>query len=803
MIDRSEILRPRWQLALFAVLLLGWFVLGSVIEMLYAQLDGLAAQKLTFEQAKSIIATRPLWAGPVLFLIIAAMVADQLYRKKASLSAVFGEQGLHESLPESKGSGWGWLAAALAVLFTGFRIAEGIHAYYFLQDDNYAQFFPGILHGCRMFWSGHSAAWNPYQLLGAPLADLGIYALTYPLTHVSYLVAKYWAHDEMRMLDIFCWFHLTIACTLTYILGRKMRLSGPIAAAVAVCFALSGFALIAARSWYYMTPAMAAMPAIALLAMAFPQGNPSWKWTCGSGVILGTLFHAGNAQMWIYVVAFFTGLLALRIWKEEAPLRRLMGAVPALLIAAGIALPLLIPQMRVTDGVTRIPVGEGIAPGMISMLYPFPLVNAPLPDGMGMDRDNPTGQYYYAGTLFTLAWMIGLGALVVCRGARHQLKQNPFLCVSLIAFLLALGHQGILWTFHTRLPFLIQFTCPSKFLPFVHLFSLLVGAMLVERFLSSSARRATLQAASFVVLSALMLYHAGLCREAFYVWADSPNYDLPAELATLLTKNGTVHRVYPAAPPRAPGSHFVQSLQHNFPTLLQVSSFEGYDPLIRDNAPFLAIGAALFSNPMEILRRYGVEYVVVHRSTRAPVLSPNQGVHMLEDLRFVPHISSIEKAFTNQAPIFQNPQIAVYEVTQTEPIARFEHSTTAMETKIEGADIVVNTGQQTGEMLLNYIHRPGITASANGRQLEVRAGPFGKIAISVPKETRSVRVGYNIGWMTGSAIGLFVIFAGMLLQISNFLALTSRSQASESTAAMQFPDRGQAYRHGIGDRLLK
>ena len=102
LIDRSEILRPRWQLALFAVLLLGWFVLGSVIEMLYAQLDGMAAQKLTFEQAKSIIATRPLWAGPVLFLIIAAMVADQLYRKKASLSAVFGEQGLRESLPESK-----------------------------------------------------------------------------------------------------------------------------------------------------------------------------------------------------------------------------------------------------------------------------------------------------------------------------------------------------------------------------------------------------------------------------------------------------------------------------------------------------------------------------------------------------------------------------------------------------------------------------------------------------------------------------------------------------------------------------
>ena len=375
---RSEILRPRWQLALFAVLLIGWFILGSVIEMLYAQLDGIAAQKLTFEEAQKIVSTRPLWAGPVFFLLIAAMVADQLYRKRASLSAVFGDNGLRESLEEINSRAWGWLGAALAVLFAGFRIAEGVRTHYFLQDDNYAQFFPGILYGCRMIWSGQTASWNPYQLLGAPLADLGVYALTYPVTHASYLVAKFWLGDEMRMLDVFCWFHLTLACVLTFLLGRKMRLSGPIAAGVAICFSLSGFALIASRSWYYMTPAMAAMPGIALLAMAFPATKPGWKWTVGSGVTLGLLFHAGNAQMWVYAMGFFIGLIALRIWKDGFAIGRLLTAVPALVIAIGLAMPLLIPQMRVTKGVERIAVGEGIAAGMIAMIYPFPLVNAPL-----------------------------------------------------------------------------------------------------------------------------------------------------------------------------------------------------------------------------------------------------------------------------------------------------------------------------------------------------------------------------------------------------------------------------------------
>ena len=147
----------------------------------------------------------------------------------------------------------------------------------------------------------------------------------------------------------------------------------------------------------------------------------------------------------------------------------------------------------------------------------------------------------------TLVFFVGLAALLLLKGARLVLKQNPILTAAIVAFLLALGHQGGLWTLHTLLPLLSQFTFPAKFLPLFHFFTLLVGALLLARF-----SNAKLEVACFGLVAALMLYHVSLAREALYVWGDAPSYAVSPQLLSTLLDDPGLQRIYPAAVERAP-----------------------------------------------------------------------------------------------------------------------------------------------------------------------------------------------------------------------------------------------------------
>ncbi len=760
-------LRPTWQLLAAAVLLMAWGVGASLVEVIYGQWTGYMQSSITWAQAQEIVASRPLWVCAAFFLIICGLAADQISRKKATASSFWGTSGLMEELAQTSGAGWMWLAAALATLFYGFTILEKLQTHYFLQDDNYAQFVPGMIYGCRTFWSGHWPAWNPYQLLGSPLADVGVYAITYPVTHLTYLIARDWFHDETRMVDLFCWFHLTLACGFTFWMGRRLRLSPPLAAGVAICFSLSGFALVASRSWYYMTPTLAAIPLLVLLAHSFPVAKPGWRWTLAAAAVIGLLFHAGNAQMWAYCVGFFLLLVILRVWKEGASWRRISGVLPALIIGIGIALPLLIPQMLVTHGVLRKPFTEGVMSGLMSMLYPFPLTNSAMPDGMGTNAADPTGQYYYAGTIFTLAWLAGLAVLFVAKGARAQLKQNPLLTASILAFILALGHQGLLWTLQLQFPLLQQFTCPSKFLLFVHLFSLTLGAMVVQRLTADKSAKQWLEGGSFALLAILMLYHTGLCRQAFYVWADSPSYEIPSELTKLLRPDEQLHRIYPASTSRAPGAGYLQSLNHSFATMSGVASFEGYEPMWQGRAPMKPIADAIEKQPLEILRRYGVEFVVLHHTMHKDELSLNPGVNPVERRAYVPQAIAVATAMEGQIPVFQNASVEVFRINEAEPMARsLQQPNVALTVTLVGNSVAVKTKDLAGDgqIMVNYLWRPGLAANSGKINLPINSDEFGRSIIDIPNDTETVFISYSSNWMTPLLLGIVTMLSGFLLQ---------------------------------------
>src|SRR5215467_1291193 len=63
-------------------------------------------------------------------------------------------------------SRWLWPLAGLVFMCGALIFLEARQPYYFTQDDNLAQFLPGMLQGCRSLAAGVFPSWNPYQFLG-------------------------------------------------------------------------------------------------------------------------------------------------------------------------------------------------------------------------------------------------------------------------------------------------------------------------------------------------------------------------------------------------------------------------------------------------------------------------------------------------------------------------------------------------------------------------------------------------------------------------------------------------------------
>ena len=500
-------------------------------------------------------------------------------------------------------------------------------------------------------------------------------------------------------------------------------------------------------------------PVLLWLALEFSPSTATWTWTAATAISIGLFYHAGNVQMWVYGVGFWGLVLLLRKVRESWSWREFATCLPALLIGIGIAVPLLIPQWKATQGLERGTGGEGIERGLMSLLYPNPLVNSGLPNGWGTDTGAPGGQLYYAGTFFTLAWIAGLAVVAAGRDGLKAFRGNPFLSASVVALLLALGSKGGLWILHMKLPVLQAFAHPIKFLPFLQLFSLVLGGLILQRAFAGTARTTVAGVGMFAVATLVMFYHASISSQAFYVWKDRPDSQVPAQMLKEIGQQ----RIYPLAPWRSPGSGYSKSLAHNFASAEHVQSIEGYEPLWRNKKPYSDISDAMVDDLAMVLRRYGVSLLVVHSSAEKPLLSQNKGVNGNEQLP-VGWVKQAMGTVEGEA-IFKDDAIALYKVGKAEPLARNEKNGQAIPLRVEGNSVVVDTSSMGGAetIMVNYFWRPGIVAKAGPQILEMGRDQFSRLLIKVPAGVGRVEVSYEVAWRDSLLVGMAVVGLGLLM----------------------------------------
>lgn len=702
---------------------------------------------------------------------------------------------------------WRWALAGFGLVAFLLFVLERRQSYFFVQDDNLSQFMPVVLHGCRsVFNEGLFSTWNAHQFLGSPTASLGTYALTYPFTYAAYAVARFALHDEFATFDVFCIGHLLAGYVAMFWACRVIGIRSVLSAAAAVCFAFSGYFLIAGRSWYYMTPLATYAPLLMGLLEIFRRGHVGWKWVLATATVFGLLFHAGNAQMWCYAGLFFAIGVGILLFCRAVPWLQAIPALSALAIGAAVAMPLLVPQYLETAALPRTANDHAVM-RVLPIFLPDPLYQTDFAALPGNPHNNHLGYMQYSGMVFN--WIAGLGmmSLLAYRWSRQTVAANLWIILAAIALLLGIGNQGVLWYLVAKVPPFTGFTQSKKFIPLVSLFMLAGGALLLERGLQrwkhSTGRSYRLAALAVT----LVTYHAWLPIPSFCDYGFQPYPNLPAEIASL-QDNEPQARVYSVSPLRSLSPQFAFTMAHQLPTVWGWQGFEGYDPLVSKNPLFntvmnrlrkveysdsqitMAIDktAALIDSILEFsrnsklavaklvaqkwchphaalneLQAYGVRWIVIFTGPQVPKNSPHLFWQMESwDI-------GIEREAREQGRLVaQVPGIEVYELNHSAPLAfaaQKPHS--ALPIKFSASGFVVDTSNvsDSGEIVINVLQAPWLKVKADNVALESRADSKGRLLLQIPPGTQQVSAVYSPPWKLGCLAGIaLTIAAGLAMQ---------------------------------------
>ncbi len=644
-----------------------------------------------------------------------------------------------------------------AVLLLGTLIfLEWRQPYYFTQEDTNTIFFPIIVQAMRGFFEhGIFPTWNGYELMGAPSTTLGFYALTYPVTYLCYGVSRFLLGNEYLTIELFAWVHLFAGYALTCALLRMLHVRPRIAVAVALGFALLGYNLIAGRSWYYMEPTVAWLPALAISLVMFMQGTLSWRWVWGTALVIGLYFHSGNVQMWCYgMMMWGMGMLWVLLVKRES-WRQLERVMVAGVAGVALALPLAIPQFLESIDLPRSALDVTIAGGLSNMLLPWPLAKS-APTWSDFEY---SGTLYFSGGVFIFLFFLRCVAELThsCTGARREtLLASCFPLLAIFAFILAMGERGLIWGWmEPFLPF-SRFRMPFRILPFVTFFMLVSGALMAEVILRKwrYSRPAEFGFAGLsVVLSLFNAYH---CTATFDYVPDKPYPALPSAYKIFQAEGFTTKgRVFPIAHLRWYFPQYPLSLGLNFPALYNISAITGSYPGSPDaTTAEYQIALRFFEQHREdFYREFSVEWVMFSTFAGQPPAVPPE-----DEAKIRAASSRVEDLGTVRAFNVSTPATKPMAYDASAP-----QSPLPYQIRTDGVDIDLHNVGTDEVIIANFLYRHWFKAySETGVELPIHSDARGRMAVEMTSPATMLYIRYCPPWYYGFLVQLGLLLAGVL-----------------------------------------
>ncbi len=680
-----------------------------------------------------------------------------------------------------------WFAGGLVVVALALVIVERVEPYYFVQDDNFSQFLPVVLHAYRALEQGIIPTWNPHQFLGSPTTTTGIYSITYPPLYLSYWFATHVLHDSNSTYELYAAIHLFAGYVAAFVAARRLGIRPPLAAAAALACALNGYELVAGRSWLYMIPLCVYLPLAFDSIAVLRQRGPSLRWVTTTGVALGLFLHVGNVQMWIYAVMFMALAVAILVATREMTVRRALWLGPPLLVAMGLAAPLLVPQVRLLGGVARLPIGSGIADGIAALFLPAPLVFAQLPDASGLLRDAQFAPLFYSGSLFVLAGLAVLLGVIAYRISAPAAAANFWLPCAGVAFVLALGDQGVLWTWMCDLPLFEKFSRPHKFLPLLTTLLAFGGGLSLDRLLSARVRAGVVPAGLAIGVALLLLWNASQARLGFFPFPDRPYPPVPQAMRSMTGTNERPPqgRVLILGHDRTLLPGFASTFALNFATVYGALAVEGYDDILESRLPeTLTARMLMHAAPVHFAKAFGVRWLLLHDP--APDGVPDLGYR---DGRPAPNGRSTTALLRREEDEHTYDELAVvsrylgpmgllrvWQLPEPDPIVSLATAGTAARRPLpyvlraDGLDIDLGGGPG-GEVLIGFVDRPEMRLALDGTALAHSHDQWGRMTATAGRG-KKLTVRYAPAVLPGVVTGAVCL----LLAAGISLVLTAKAR---------------------------
>lgn len=674
------------------------------------------------------------------------------------------------SFGAKSGSSRAWVVWGFLFLMLALTTLEVFQPCYFSQDDALATEMPGMLVGCRSVWKGQFPDFNPYTLMGTPLASVGGASLTYPPTYLAYFIARNLLRNEYLLMEVFAFLHLIAGFWLTWWLAKREGFGDFVSTLAALTFVLSGPVLIMGRSWHMTMGIVVWMPLLLLCVQSLRKGPVSWKWALATGASLGFYYQVGFSQVWAYALMFFGVAVLWLVATGDIPLRRLRWLIPAFLFGLALSLPLFMTQFAATrDMAHKGGYGNGVLVGMKSFFLPYP-VKSLHPNLWGSANFRYMGEFYYFGTLFMMLWIFAVLLILTRRPTRKLLSRSAWSACALLAFLLALGPDGGLWRLISILPLARQMNNhPFRVLPFFVLFAVLAGGGVMEGFLSVLKNRRRWECAIGVAALALLAWHVCFARSAFYSYGFKPYPPLSSALTRLLGKDASPGhwRILPIAPPRSIEPNFADSLALSLPAVYGICSFDGYDPLT-ESRPAVRIARNRLGNyPARALRAYGVRWIVVHRTAVAPTFSSNPFERGLEGIPRWGFLLKLLPALKAKK-VLQLPDVEVWRLDGGDPSAfPMGSRREALEVKTTGTglEVFLPKGLESENIVVNFLWYPGTRAWADGERVPCGRDFWDRIVVKVPRDAKRVEVYLGGKWGPGLKEGGLTLLLALLVTV--------------------------------------
>jgi len=697
------------------------------------------------------------------FLILATIFAEKLAERGRAFAHLIGcdEAPTRETGQES----WWPLLAGLVVLTWILILIERHQPLFFTQDDNLSQFLPVMLQAGRSVADGIFPTWNPYQFLGSPTTSLGVYALTYPFMYVSYFVSRFLLGNEYLTIEVYSILHLVGAYLAMYWAARCYQVRARIAAAAALCCALSGWALIASRSWYYVSPVFVYMPLIIVGVSKLPQSRSSgWRWIAGMALVIGLFFHAGNVQFWAYGLMFMWIAVFILRWAQVLNWCDVLRAGAATLIGIAVACPVLVVQFLQTKNVERMapPYQGEVSWSWLTFLIPAPWIHASPPSDWVDPLWKSGGLIVYSGTTFVLLSVVLSGCIVFYRYPRVAFERNVWLFCGVIAVLAMMGHMGILWVIMVHLPLFSKFRLPFKFLAFFNVFAVLSGSIVCERILRQYRHGKWLDGIIAIATTALVVASSMYYMPSWYTYGVRPYPDGARVIQHIDTVKKAEYRIVSITHPRSRMSSFWQGMPLNLPTVYEVPSFLGYDPLVRFRPAFIAIHKELKKDPLKLLQSYGVAYALVSKDIFRPQRGPYRGAWLLESAVSVPNATL--RAVIQLPAVFRDDAITIYRIPDPAPLAFSEQNPNTplpLHLRADGLDVDTATLANGGKVTLNFFWYPEMRGSVDGKRLPIFSDDLRRMTVMVPPGAKYVSIRFVPPWWKGFAVGGVVFVFGL------------------------------------------